>query len=347
MLTRLVCSPASARYRAFFNQLNGLCSACTTLDAKPLMHETIFQQLLLDMVDAERPVEFRRFQRLMFEAMVHFRRMKEGDLANGFAQLQRLRTTFPPLSPTVRQLGEAMLTPMIAYYYFRIRDFATATYYNQYSVAISSELQASYPVLHLHQIQQQFNLSRIELAQHQYEEALSRLKELIDYLLTGRAPKLTGVWTTAMRAGLAQPIAHNQLLDIINELVFHSLKADELETMIPPIVLAEASLWPGLKKLRIPSPEAAIRTWWQAYQPESDEQQHEFLTGIITLIQQYPLEYDQLKLLLLGRLHYFAAHSEWVSAEHLLLIRRFVNTKLHLSDRLLHHIRTIRSQPTR
>ena len=344
MVTLSACRPESPDYRAFFSQLNGLCSTHTTTESPPFMHETVFQQLLLDLLDKERPVEFRRFKRLLFEAMVHFRRMKEGDLTNGFAQIQRLRTTFPPMSSEVRRLGEAMLTPMIAYYYFRIGDFPTASFYNQQSVAISSELQSTYSVLHFHQIQQQFNLSRIDLAQHRYDAALHIIKELIDYLLVGRLPNLTGTWTMALRAGLARPLAHTQLLDIFNELVFLSLKVKNLETTIPRVVLAEVSQSLSQRTLLIPSPESAILTWSQAYQHESDGSQQLFLADIITLIEQYPVEYDHLKLLLLGRLHYVVAHSDSVSPEHLLLIRRFVNTKLHLSSRLLQHIRAVRIQ---
>lgn len=343
MVTPASC-PDAPEYRAFFSQLHGLCITGAPPESLPLMHETVFQQVLLDLMGTERPVEFRRFKRLLFEAMVHFRRMKEGDLANGFAQLQRLRTTLPPLSPELRRLAEAMLTPMIAYYYFRTGDFPTASYYNQQAVALSSELQSTYAVLHFHQIQQQFNLSRIDLAQHHYDSALHIIKELIDYLMTGRLPTLTGTWSAAVRAGLGRPLVQTQLFDMFNELVFLSLKVKDLETQIPRTVLSEVSQSLSQRTLLIPSPESAILTWWQAYQHEADGSQALFLGDIITLIEQYPQPYDHLKLLLLGRLHYLVAHSHSVSPEHLLLIRRFVNTKLHLSGRLLQHIRSIRSQ---
>lgn len=344
MTTSPVYQPAElSGYRAFFSHLSGLCTY-TAPAPVPLMHETVFQQLLLDVMGTDRPVEFRRFRRLLFQAMVHFRRMKEGDLANGFADLQLLRANFPPLSVDIRLLGEAMLTPMIAYYYFRIGDYPTAGYYNQQSVAISSELQHTYPVLHLHQIQQQFNLSRIDLARHRYDDALHIIKELIDYLIIGRFPKLTGTWTAALRAGLMPSLISNQLLEILNELVFMALKLTELEPTITDTVLTESGQSLSERALPVPSPESAILTWWQSYRHETDGQQGLFLADISRLIEQYPAPYDHLKLLLLGRLHFAAAHSDSASPEHLLLIRRFVNTKLQLSHRLQQYIRTLRSQ---
>lgn len=218
MLNSIVCLPTDPPdYRAFFSQLSGLTNTPPVL--APLMQETVFQQLLLDVVITEQPVEFRRFRRLLYQAMVHFRRMKDGNLAGGFADLQQVWANFPPLSTDIRLLGEAMLTPMIAYYYFRMGDYPAAYQHNQRAVAISRDLQHSYPVLHLHQIQQQFNMSRIDLARHQYDDALATLKQLIDYLIMGRLPTLTGGWTAGLRAGLASSLRSNQLLDMLNELV--------------------------------------------------------------------------------------------------------------------------------
>ena len=321
----------------------------TAPEAAPFMHDTVFQQVLLDVMSSERPTEFRRFRRVLFQALVHFRRMKAGDLADGFAGLQALRTHFPPLSTDIRRLGEAMLTPMIAYYFFRLGDYPTASQYNQQAVAISSQLQDTYPVLHLHQIQQQFNLSRIDFARHRFADALHILKELIDYLVIGRLPKLTGSWTTALRTGLDPSLIGNQLLDMLNELVFMALKSTDLEPAITGTVLGETGLWLSEHPARVPSPESAMLIWWQASRHDTDGQQALFLADLIQLIEQYPVEYDQLKLLLLGRLHFVAAHSDAsrpdaARPENLMLIRRFVNTRLRLSSRLQQHIRALRSQ---
>lgn len=127
-------------------------------DPAPIRHESVFQQLLLDMAGNWSPIGFSQIKRVLYQAMVHFRRMKNGDLTGGFAELQHLRLTVDTLPTEAKQYTEAMLLPMLAYYYFRTGDYTVARAYNQQAVLLSSKLQTNYPILHLHQIRQHINL---------------------------------------------------------------------------------------------------------------------------------------------------------------------------------------------
>jgi tetratricopeptide (TPR) repeat protein len=348
MRTSSVGQPAeSPAYQAFFAQLT-LCCSRAAPDVTPLMHETVFQQLILDVMGTEDPAEFRRFKRLLFQGMVHFRQVKEGNLPVGFAGLCDLQVTVGGLPAAIRPLAEAMLLPMLAYYHFRTGDYDAARACNGQAVLVSSSLQEAYPILHLHQIQQQFNLSRIDLAQHRYADALHTIKALIDYLAGGAMPTLSGTWTPALRAALTPALADHQLLDILNELAFLALRRTDLEPTIARTVLADAGRLLADAPLITPSPAAAILTWWRFYQPQARGLLAGRLAHIGTLIGQYPADYDQIKLLLLGRLHATVTQAGEVRPDEarpdeLRLIRRFVNTRLQLSYRLQRHIRSIRN----
>lgn len=336
--------PSLHDYQQFFDRLT--TAAPATPDAGPgSSQENVFQQTLIALLPTV-PAGADQLMMLLLKAVSGFQAMKKGQLDEGFARLEPVLAAIPTLPTDANALAETLVSPMVSFYYYRKGQFDTARHYADRSIALSDHWQHRYTVLHMHRIQQLFNLSRIDLAEGRYELGLDTIRQLINYLATGQLPTLPGHWHEPMLRQLPTQLLSVQFMEIVNELTFLALKRPDLEPTILNDILTDVSLSLTNTLPAAPSPYSALLDWAEAKRDLAAHRYRDFLLQTAYFLGQYPSAYDQMKLSLVRDLNQLLFRADASVQAFRPRLGQYINGQLRLPARLIAHLRASRAVAT-
>ena len=337
--------PSLHDYQQFFDRLPAVAPAATDAVAGA-SQENIFQQTLLTLLPTV-PAGTDQLVALLLKAVSAFKAMKKGQLDEGQALLEPVLAAIPTLPAHANGLAETLVSPMASFYYYRKGDFETARQYADRSIDLSDQWQHHYSVLHIHRVQQLFNKSRIDLAEGRYDAGLDTIRQLVHYLATGQPPTLPGYWNESLLRQLPESLVAVQFMEIINEVIFLSLKNPDFEPVIINTILADVSQCLTNCVPGVPSPYSALVDWTEAKRDLAAHRYRDFLLQTAYFLATYSAAYDQLKLSLVRDLNKLLFSADPSSAQTFRpKLGQYINTQLRLPARLINHLRASRATAT-
>ncbi len=293
--------PSLHDYQQFFDRLSAVAPVATDAMAGA-SQENSFQQTLITLLPTV-PAGADQLVTLLLKAVSAFKAMKKGQLDEGRTLLEPVLAALPTLPTDANALAETLVSPMASFYYYRTGDFDTARRYADRSIDLSDQWQHRYSVLHIHRVQQLFNKSRIDVAEGRYDAGLDTIRQLVHYLATGQPPTLPGYWNESLLRQLPDSLVAVQFMEIINEIIFLSLKSPDLEPLIVNTILSEISQCLTNCVPGVPSPYSALVDWTEAKRDLAAHRYRDFLLQTAYFLGTYSAAYDQLKLSLVRDLN--------------------------------------------
>ncbi len=330
---------AQPDYQQFFCRLSAMTSIA---DARPpVPQQDVFQKTLIALLPAI-PGGGDHLLNLLCKAVRGFNAIKTGEFENGYATLELVMAATRTLPTDAKAIAETLVLPMISFYYYRKGEFTTARSYADRSIALCNEWQCRYPLLHIHRIQQLFDLSRIDMAEGRYEDGLETIRQLVNYLATGTKPALPGYWHESMLGPLPTELIAVQFMELVDEITFLTLKRPDLEPAIVNQLLADVSQALAHTLPGSPSPYSALLDWVEAKRDLLTQRHRDFLLQTTYFLEAYSSTYDQMKFSLIRDLDRLLTRTNPSIQAHSPHLAHYVNSQLRLPARLVDHIRASR-----
>lgn len=331
--------PAGPDYPQFFCRLSAMNPVAGTGAA--LSQQDVFQKTLLALLPAI-PGGQDHLLGLLYKAVHGFSAVKKGAFEEGRATLDFVMMATPALPTDAQAIAETLVLPMLSFYHYRKEEFETARLYADRSIALSNEWQRPYPLLHIHRIQQLFNLSRIDLAEGRYETGLETIRQLVNYLATGTTPALPGYWHESILGRIPAELVAAQFMELVNELTFLTLKRPDLESLIVNHLLADVSQALARTLPGGPSPYSALLDWVEAKRDLLTQRHRDFVLQTTFFLEAYSPAYDQMKFSLVRDLNRLLTRADPGNQTYGSDLAHYVSRQLKLPARLVNHIRSSR-----